>query len=192
MRVRRFAAEIPSAFFHAVTTLEARGARALVVDVRGNPGGEVSAFIELAGDFLERGDLVAAVVDVDGDATPYFAERERTYGMPVVVLVDGATASAAELFAACLRAHGRATLAGARTYGKGGAQALVAAPSGASRYGDVATFTLCDGARVGDAGVEPHLAPPGADAAAWIDAAGELVPRELAAAAARAWKEPLT
>jgi carboxyl-terminal processing protease len=157
--IRRFSADVPSAVYHAVRELTDEGMTSLVLDLRGNPGGEMSAFIELAGDFLEQGTVIITMTDGDGDETVYRARGDHPYRFPVTLLVDGGTASAAELFAGCLQAHGRAVVVGDRTYGKGVAQAVVSSERGAV-YGTVASFTLPDGARVQGVGVAPDRALP--------------------------------
>jgi carboxyl-terminal processing protease len=181
--VRRFAADVPSAVYHAVRQLAAAGMESLVLDLRGNPGGEMNAFLQLAGDFLEPGSVLVTMTDPDGDETVYKARQPHPYAFPVAVLVDHGTASAAELFAGCLKAHGRAVVVGERTYGKGEAQAVVASPEGAV-YGTVASFTLPDGLRVHGAGVEPDLRWPSGDLEAWsAEADGRLPPALIGAIA---------
>src|SRR5262249_4425697 len=141
-----FSACTPARAHAAIRALEAQGASSLVLDLRGNPGGELTGAIELAGDFLGERRIVATLVDSEGDATVHRAGVEASYGMPLVVLVDGATASAAELFAGALQRHGRAVLVGAPTFGKGVAQRFEP-----SQHGDgfapavVASIVLPDG-----------------------------------------------
>jgi carboxyl-terminal processing protease len=155
--IRRFSSDVPSAVYHAVRQLVGQGMEALVLDLRGNPGGEMNAFVQLAGDFLEPGSIIATMTDADGDDTVYRAQQPLPYRFPVTLLVDAGTASAAELFAGCLQAHGRATVVGERTYGKGEAQTVVISPDGSALYATVASFTLPDGQRVQGVGVTPDL-----------------------------------
>jgi carboxyl-terminal processing protease len=110
----------------AVEALVARGARSLVLDLRGNPGGLFDEGVQMASLFLSRGDLVASL-ERRGDAghQPQYVRRTRWPGLPLVVLVDQQTASSAELVAAALRDHGRALLVGEPTYGKGLVQRVV-------------------------------------------------------------------
>ena len=112
--------------------------------------------IELAGDFLAEGTIVATVVDGDGDEVVYRSRSPRPYTFPVVLLVDRHTASAAEVFAGSLSAHGRAIVIGERTYGKGSAQTLVAGELG-PRYATIATVTRPDGEPLQGRGVEPDV-----------------------------------
>ena len=110
----------------AVTTLERRGARSLVLDLRGNSGGLLEEGVKTAGLFLPRNAVVASLAGRPG-VTPqvYRASNSRWPTMPLTVLVDAGTASAAEIIAAALREHGRALLVGAPTYGKGVVQRIV-------------------------------------------------------------------
>ncbi len=111
----------------AVADLVARGARRLVLDLRGNPGGSLLEAISAAGVFLAGG----RVVETRGRAlgtdwtydVPLFARQ--AWAGPMAVLVDAGTASAAEALAAALAARDRAPLVGRRTYGKGAAQIKV-------------------------------------------------------------------
>ena len=185
--VRCFFAGVASAVYHVVRRLLAEGMSALILDLRGNRGGEMNAFLQLAGDFLEQGSHLVTMTDVDGDDTLYRVREPQLYRFPLVLLVDRGTASAAELFAGCLKAHGRATVVGERTYGKGEAQALVASPEGGAVYGTVARFTLPGGLEV-QGGVEPDLPLPTTDVEAWSTASGrQLAPsfRDVVASVAR-------
>jgi carboxyl-terminal processing protease len=124
-----------------VRALEAQGMRELVIDLRDNPGGEAQAFLELAGDFLEPGTLVATMVDGEGDETPYRSWQETPYRMPVTILVNRGTASAAELFAECLAARGRARVEGGPTYGKRVGMEVVVGPDGGAWAVTAVVFT---------------------------------------------------
>lgn len=132
IRIEVFSMDVPARVACAVHELCAGGMAELVIDVRGNPGGELLSFVELAGDFLPSGSVVARVVDGDGDETVHRSWQERPYRFPVTVLVDGDTASAAEMFAGCLAAHGRARVVGGPTRGKDVGQTVIVAPDGAT------------------------------------------------------------
>jgi carboxyl-terminal processing protease len=160
LRIAAFTADLSTRVYNELRRLEAGiegGVRALILDLRGNPGGDLDACLRLAEDFLPAGAEILTMVDADGDALVYRSHRDRPYRMPLGVLVDRGTASAAELFAGCLKAHGRAVIAGERTHGKGSAQTILAgrdAPGAA--YATVATFLLPDGERVEGRGVLPN------------------------------------
>jgi carboxyl-terminal processing protease len=149
--VRAFSRGVPAAVHQAIRAFEREGLCRVVFDLRDNPGGEVSSAVELLRDLLPEGSVVATLTDADGDAITYRA-RGDAYPWPITVLVNAGTASAAELFAGCLQAHGRALVAGERTYGKGTARAVVA-----GEFVDAARFTLPGGAEIEGVGVVPDV-----------------------------------
>jgi carboxyl-terminal processing protease len=125
----RTAAELAAAL---ETIAAADGLRGLVVDLRGNPGGLLHAAVDVCDAFLDEGVIVATRGRHDAAATePAMLEErratagQRLAGVPLAVLVDGLTASAGEIVAACLQDAGRATVVGSRTFGKGTVQSLM-------------------------------------------------------------------
>jgi len=102
----------------ALGRLERAGVGGLVLDLRGNPGGLVEQARCVADLFLGAGRVVATLERVDGRSEPYETREPGRTRVPLVILVDGRTTSAAELLAAALRVHGRALVVGQRTYGK--------------------------------------------------------------------------
>ncbi|MSQ00978.1 MAG: hypothetical protein EXR71_03670 [Myxococcales bacterium] len=119
--------------------------RAMILDLRDNPGGQVDEAARLADRFLGSGTIVTvrqrAVADKIIVATP----SRSDWTFPLVVLVDGDTASAAEITAGALRQLGRASLVGARTYGKGSVQRLFQYDDGSALKLTVGDYLLPDG-----------------------------------------------
>ncbi len=110
----------------AVALLHRRGARALMLDLRGNGGGLFDEGVRAAGLFLPQGALIASLAGRGGvRPEEHRSKSTRWPTMPLTVLVDGGTASAAEVIAAALREHDRALLVGTPTYGKGVVQRVV-------------------------------------------------------------------
>jgi carboxyl-terminal processing protease len=131
---------------------------ALILDLRRCPGGELTSAIELAGDFLDQGTVIVTATDGDGDEIVYRARGERPHRFPLFLLVDHLTASAAEVFAGALQAHGRAVVVGERTYGKGSAQQLSPGfTEPGAHYATVATFTLPNGEPIEGRGIRPDV-----------------------------------
>lgn len=153
LAIRVFSADVPSRVFGGLRDLVAQGARALVVDLRDNPGGELSALVELGGDFLPDGAEIVTMIDAEGDETVFRARGESPWELPMVIVVNRGTASAAELFAGCLAAHGRAEIVGEQTYGKGVGQSVVASAEGRMSMATVARFRLPDGREIDGRGV---------------------------------------
>jgi carboxyl-terminal processing protease len=154
-----FSTGVASRIHDVIQHTGAQGARALVLDRRRCPGGDVMAAVELAGDFLGEGAILARIVDGDGDETVYRSHNEHPHAFPVALLVDRHSASAAEVFAGCMKAHGRAVVIGERTLGKGTVQTVVSRQDEpGSRYATVATVALPDGEPIHGRGVEPDVA----------------------------------
>jgi carboxyl-terminal processing protease len=115
-----------------VDSLTAAGARGLVIDMRGNPGGLLMQGVEVADLFLDKGLRIASTKGRQASANAEFVDKapQRWPGRPIVVLVNGNTASAAEVVAGALQDHDRALVVGRQTYGKGSAQAVLQLENG--------------------------------------------------------------
>ncbi len=127
MRVHIIPSDMERRFFVAMKQLEEMGASSIIIDMRGCPGGDLDAVIGWAGSFLDEGLEIARIEDSEGDIQVRRSSREALYTMPLTLFIDGGTASAATIFAACMRAHGRAALVGERTHPKGTAQGILPA-----------------------------------------------------------------
>jgi carboxyl-terminal processing protease len=161
LRIRRFSLDVPSRVHAELGALLAEGLDTLVLDLRGNPGGELTAAVELCGDFLPEGSVIARSIDADGDETVYRSRNEEPHRMPLWILVDRGTASAAEVFAGSLRWHGRAVIAGETTFGKG--TALMVRPAPGDRTPMLAaasTIVLPDGSPIHGVGIRPDVEIP--------------------------------
>jgi carboxyl-terminal processing protease len=161
LRIGTFTSALPLLAFRAIDRLLAEGLRALVLDLRGSPGGDTEAMRRLCEDFLPRDAVIVRRLEPDGDELVVRARHDAAYRFPLVLLVDRTTASAAELFAGCLRCHGRAALVGEPTYGKGTLQRVLPAPAGTGvLYASVARCCLPDGSELEGRGVVPdrHVA----------------------------------
>lgn len=108
----------------ALWDLHRQGMRSLVLDLRGNPGGLLTASVELADKFVSQGNIVSTRGRSDGEDFDYRAHRAGTWRVPLVVLIDGDSASASEIFAAAIRDNRRGTIVGARSFGKGSVQGI--------------------------------------------------------------------
>lgn len=145
MRVASFPPDIVRRVHAATLDLELADVRTIVIDLRGNPGGELSAAVDLAAEMVPEGSLIARVVDADGDMEELRTRRAPRFDVPIVLCVDEGTASAAEVFASGLRATGRAVLVGQATYGKRAIEALRVLPDGTSELSHVLSWLGEDG-----------------------------------------------
>lgn len=108
----------------ALWSLHRQGMRALIIDVRGNPGGLLNSSVEIADKFLTSGVIVSTRGRSSREDFDYPAHSVGTWRVPLVVLIDGDSASASEIFAGAIRDHGRGTVVGQRSYGKGSVQGI--------------------------------------------------------------------
>jgi carboxyl-terminal processing protease len=142
----------------ALRRLDQSGMRSLVIDLRGNPGGLLSAAVDVADLFLERGLVVATRGRSPEEDFNYSAGRPGTWRMPLVVLIDGDSASSSEIFAGAIRDHGRGTIVGSRSYGKGSIQGIFPLESaGVGMRLTTAKFFSPRGLPYSNVGVEPHV-----------------------------------
>ena len=119
IQISSFNAKTAEQFATALNTLNAVGAKALIIDVRQNPGGIVSALKPILNHFVPS--AIAATVEYSDGSRKTLIETDSTNSltMPTAVLVDGGTVSAAELFASVLRDEAGALIVGSQTFGKG-------------------------------------------------------------------------
>ncbi len=115
----------------AAKSLQAQGARGLILDERGNPGGLVDQSIELASLFLKKGEEIVSVRTRTGPPMVDSTSRAPVFGsIPLIVLTDGGTASAAEIVAGALQDHDRALIVGQTSFGKGLVQSVYSLDGG--------------------------------------------------------------
>ncbi len=124
IRLTNFQKTTARDFDNALWKLHRQGMRSLIVDVRGNPGGLLSASVEIADRFVTSGKIVTTRGRNTMENYTHRANLERTWRVPLVVLVDENSASASEIFAAAIRDHKRGKIVGTRSYGKGSVQGI--------------------------------------------------------------------
>jgi len=132
-----------------------------VVDLRSNPGGLLDQAIDVSDAFLERGEIVSQRGREKDDIERYYATPgDMAHGLPVVVLIDPGSASAAEIVAGALQDHHRALILGERSFGKGSVQTVqVMGPKSALRL-TTARYYTPSGRSVQAGGIDPDIAVP--------------------------------
>jgi carboxyl-terminal processing protease len=142
----------------ALWELHRSGMRSLIIDVRGNPGGLLTAAVEVADKFVAQGALVSTRGRSSGEDYDYKAHLIGTWRVPLIVLIDGDSASASEIFAGAISDHRRGTLVGHRSYGKGSVQGIF--PLSIADVGvrlTTAKFFSPNGAAISHRGVQPDV-----------------------------------
>lgn len=131
----------------------------VILDLRGNPGGLLSEAVEVSGLFLDKGSVIASARGRSADsANIYIADGgDVLEDKPLVILIDGATASSAEVMSAALKEQGRAQLVGTRSYGKGSVQKLIMLEDGSSLALTDAYFYTPAGKKIDQKGLVPDV-----------------------------------
>jgi carboxyl-terminal processing protease len=130
----------------------------MIIDLRGNPGGYVEIAADIAGWFIDMGDTVVREKYSSGEEKKYIS-----YGVgglkdfPVVILVDGGTASASEILAGALRDHNGSKLVGEKTFGKGTVQIMEDLKDGSSLKITVANWLTPNGTLIDKQGLSPDV-----------------------------------
>ena len=141
----------------ALWDLHRQGMRSLIVDLRRNPGGLLTASVEVADKFLTEGNIVSTRGRSPQEDFNYQAHYGGTWRVPLVVLIDGESASASEIFAAAIKDNNRGTVVGSTSFGKGSVQGIF--PLGFAGAGirlTTAKFYSPSGVPISHRGVEPH------------------------------------
>ena len=174
IRVTSFTETTAEDVSHAILRLKRDnkpGLKGLVLDLRDNPGGVLEAGVAVADDFLAQGVIVSA----DGRTPEARFRMDASHrgdllnGAPLVVLVNGGTASASEIVAGALKDHGRALLIGRRTYGKGSVQTVMPLSHGGALKLTTSRYFTPSGASIQGKGIVPDIlesGPKDSDAAA--------------------------
>jgi len=137
------------------------GAKSMVLDLRGNPGGYLQSAVAIASYFLPTGKVVVREHYGENDEEKLYRSQGRTLReftpKELVVLVDGGSASASEILAGALKEHGVAVLIGQDTFGKGSVQELIPLPDGSSVKITVARWLTPNGLSISDGGLAPDI-----------------------------------
>jgi carboxyl-terminal processing protease len=118
----RFSENSTAEVDQALETLHDKGMKSLIIDLRGNPGGLLTTCVEITDRFVPCGIIVSTNGRLSSDNMIQEARYSKTWNVPLVVLIDGDSASASEIFAAAIQENNRGLIVGSRSYGKGSVQ----------------------------------------------------------------------
>ena len=155
--ISSFAENTPTELKDTFSGLEQEGEiKGILLDLRNNPGGSVSAVLQVADMFLTQGDHILWVEEKD-DETCYDAENTNPYSYPVVMLVNENSASASEILSGAMQDNKRATIVGTTTFGKGIIQTVYALSDGAAVKVTTAEYLSPDKNKIHKVGVKPDV-----------------------------------
>jgi carboxyl-terminal processing protease len=136
--------------------------KGLVLDLRNNPGGLLDQAVAVANAFLDKGEIVSLRGRRPEDAQRYDAQpnADISGGLPMVVLINGGSASASEIVAGALKDQHRAVLLGTRSFGKGSVQTIIPLPGNGAMRLTTARYYTPSGLSIQDEGIEPNIIVP--------------------------------
>ncbi len=155
-----FSAQSPELFRQALIEFTNVHTDKLIIDLRGNPGGYLSAAVDMASWFLPDGAVV--VTEDYGNKQDPIVHRSRGYDifnehLKLAVLIDRGSASASEILAGALAKHDKATLVGTQSFGKGSVQELVDITDDTTLKVTIARWLFVDGSSIADSGITPDV-----------------------------------
>ena len=172
VQVQQFYDNTCEEFIEAIEDLEAAGASSFIIDMRDNPGGLLSAVVDMCDYILEDGTILT-VEDKNGAVlSEYKADDDESMDVPMVVLINGNSASAAEIFAGAMQDTGKAELVGNTSFGKGIVQSVIPLSDGTAIKLTIAKYFTPAGNDIHEIGITPDYEvelPDGALSAVNID-----------------------
>lgn len=143
-------------FTEAYAVLKGSGAAALVLDLRGNPGGLLDAVVSIGQQMLPEG-LIVYTEDKNGERIEYKCDGTRQINIPMVVLVNGGSASASEVLTGAIKDYGVGTVMGTTTYGKGIVQKIIQLSDGSGIKLTTSAYFTPKGNNIHGTGIEPDV-----------------------------------
>lgn len=168
-------------FKEALTDLNNQGLKGLIVDIRSNPGGLLNVVVDIVDEIIPKG-LIVYTDDVNGNRKEYNGSSDNEITVPMAVLVDGNSASAAEIFAGAVQDYGKGKIIGTQTFGKGIVQTIQPLTDGSAIKYTIAQYYTPKGQVIQGNGVTPDMVvelPKDATEDLQLDAALEYVKGEL-------------
>ncbi len=157
MQISMFDENTSKEFSNKLKELEGKGMKGLILDLRENPGGLLTTSVEVASNFIEKGKLIVSTKDKYGKEEKYNSIGGAAQGMPLVVLIDGYTASASEIVSGALRDYNAAVLIGEKTFGKGIVQKILDLKDGTGFKVTVSKYYTPKGENIHKIGIAPNI-----------------------------------
>ncbi|HIQ50558.1 MAG TPA: S41 family peptidase [Nautiliaceae bacterium] len=158
IRISSFDKNVVNNLKKVLKTLKKENKKGIIIDLRNNPGGLLSQSIGVLDLFIDKGILVSQKGRIKSENKTYYATKKGTYkNIPIVVLVNGGSASASEIVSGGLQDHKRAVIIGEKTFGKGSVQAILPINKNEAIRLTVAKYYLPNGKTIQAKGVTPDI-----------------------------------
>lgn len=155
--VSQFVENTSEQFNEALTSLSEEGMTSLIIDLRDNGGGLLTACLDMVSRFVPDEKLIVYTEDKNGSRTEYNSDSVDVLDLPVVLLVNENSASASEIMTGCLKDYGIATVVGETTYGKGIVQNIMPLPDGSAVKMTVSKYYTPLGNDIHEVGITPDI-----------------------------------
>ena len=152
----QFDGKAASQFKENLSDLKAQGMKGMILDLRGNPGGDVDIAVSIAKQLIPEG-LIFYYEDKNGNRTEYETDGEDALGLPIIVLVNGGSASASEILSGAIQDSGAGILLGTQTYGKGIVQSVMDLNDGTAVKITIAKYYTRNGHDIHGIGITPDV-----------------------------------
>ena len=153
--ISSFEGTVVDQFKNAYDDLIDQGMTSLVIDIRNNPGGLLSAVTEMLDLFIEEDDMIVYTMDKNGNRRDYVAENDVEIEIPCVVLINGNSASASEIFAGALQDYELAHVMGTQSFGKGIVQTIMGLRDGSAFKITIEDYYTPNGNNIHGIGITP-------------------------------------
>ena len=167
IKVEQFIENTPDQFIEAIDTLTAQGATALIIDLRGNPGGLLSSVVKMCDYIIDdnamvegadkAGDILYTKDKNDKTIDKYSCSDHHSVDLPIVLLVNEYSASASEVFTSCMRDYGKAKIVGTTTFGKGIVQSILPLKDGSAIKITMAKYYTPSMTEIHKIGIKPDV-----------------------------------
>lgn len=156
IQIMEFSDTTVDQFADALAVAKGSGMKGLILDLRANPGGSLSSVVDIARMLLPKG-LIVYTEDKYGRRNEYSCDGRREFDLPLVVLVDGNSASASEVLAGAIKDYELGTLVGTTTFGKGIVQQIISVGDGSAVKVTVSSYYSPKGINIHGIGIEPDI-----------------------------------
>ena len=157
VKISQFQEQTASDLGKALKKLDEKKINSLILDLRNNPGGLLNSAVDVAGELLPKGKLVVYTKTRSGEKSEFYTDGDQLATQPMIVLVNGGSASASEIVAGALKDWNRAVILGTQTFGKGSVQTVIPLSDGSGLRLTTARYYTPRGISIQNTGITPDI-----------------------------------